>query len=231
VTFVTSIPVTNDQSIYFDSHDEYTGLVTSTTTTWSGDQEAKPAPEPLRRVQALVNTLDRETGQDRLAARADAIAWLRDNELLASREGDADDAALDEPKLDDADLALIVGVREALRAMIVHNCGGPTPSSAVIAPLRDVARDGAFRAALDDSGEVRLAAVGDTVRDRLGALLLVVSEAQRDGTWSHLKACANDDCLWAFYDRSRNHGGTWCDMATCGNKLKNRDFRARRRGS
>jgi predicted RNA-binding Zn ribbon-like protein len=42
-------------------------------------------------------------------------------------------------------------------------------------------------------------------------------------------ACANDDCQWAFYDRSRNHGGTWCDMATCGNKLKNRDFRARRR--
>ena len=33
----------------------------------------------------------------------------------------------------------------------------------------------------------------------------------------------------AFYDRSRNHGGTWCDMASCGNKLKNREFRARRR--
>ena len=33
---------------------------------------------------------------------------------------------------------------------------------------------------------------------------------------------------WAFYDRSRNHGGTWCDMASCGNKLKNREFRARR---
>ena len=76
---------------------------------------------------------------------------------------------------------------------------------------------------------MRLMPVGDSVRARLLGLLLIVSDAQRDGTWAHLKACANDDCRWAFYDRSRNHGGTWCDMATCGNKLKNRDFRARRR--
>jgi predicted RNA-binding Zn ribbon-like protein len=76
---------------------------------------------------------------------------------------------------------------------------------------------------------VRLTPVGDSVRARLLRLLLIVSDAQRDGTWAHLKACANDDCRWAFYDRSRNHGGTWCDMATCGNKLKNREFRARRR--
>ena len=55
-------------------------------------------------------------------------------------------------------------------------------------------------------------------------------DAQRDGSWARLKACANDECQWAFYDRSRNHGGTWCEMSACGNKLKNREFRARRRG-
>ena len=198
----------------------YTGRVTSTTVSWAGDQESKPAPGPLRRVQALINTVDWESGLDRLAAPTDAIPWLCDNDLLA-------DGAR---ALDEDDRALVVGVREALRAMIAHNCGGPVPAPAVLAPLRDVARRGAFRAALDDNGEVRLESVGDTVAERLGALLLVVSEAQRDGTWSHLKACANGDCRWAFYDRSRNHGGTWCDMATCGNKLKNRDFRARRRG-
>jgi predicted RNA-binding Zn ribbon-like protein len=59
--------------------------------------------------------------------------------------------------------------------------------------------------------------------------MLVISAAQLNGTWARLKACRNDDCLWAFYDRSRNHGGTWCDMASCGNRLKNRDFAARRR--
>jgi predicted RNA-binding Zn ribbon-like protein len=201
----------------------YTRPVTTTTGVWPGDQEGKPAPGPLRRVQALVNTIDRESGQDRLAAVADAASWLVDNGLLA-RDG----AALDSADLA-ADLALVVAVREALRAMLVHNTGGQAPNPAAVAPLRDIAQNGAFRAELDDTGAVTLTPVGDTVRDRLGALLLIVSDAQRDGTWSHLKACANGDCLWAFYDRSRNHGGTWCDMATCGNKLKNRDFRARRR--
>jgi predicted RNA-binding Zn ribbon-like protein len=170
-------------------------------------------------VQALINTVDRESGRDRLAAPADAIPWLIDTDLLAPET----------TSLDEADRALVIGVREALRAMAVHNCGGPAPGPVAIAPVRDVAQHAAFGAVLDDSGEITLAALGRTVRDRLGALLLVVFDAQRDGTWSHLKACANDDCVWAFYDRSRNHGGAWCDMATCGNKLKNRDFRARRR--
>ncbi|MBV8999263.1 MAG: CGNR zinc finger domain-containing protein, partial [Solirubrobacterales bacterium] len=41
--------------------------------------------------------------------------------------------------------------------------------------------------------------------------------------------CANPDCEWAFFDRSRNQQGSWCAMETCGNRLKNREFRARRR--
>jgi predicted RNA-binding Zn ribbon-like protein len=98
-----------------------------------------------------------------------------------------------------------------------------------VSPLHRIAEGELARAAVTEDGGVRLTPVGDSVRARLLRLLLIVSDAQRDGTWAHLKACANDDCRWAFYDRSRNHGGTWCDMTTCGNKLKNREFRARRR--
>jgi predicted RNA-binding Zn ribbon-like protein len=68
------------------------------------------------------------------------------------------------------------------------------------------------------------------VSARLIELLLIIRDAQRDGTWVRLKACGNEECQWAFYDRSRNHGGTWCEMSSCGNKLKNREFRARKRG-
>jgi predicted RNA-binding Zn ribbon-like protein len=187
-------------------------------STWLGDDEAKPAPEPLSRVQALVNTIELESGDDRLANPADARPWLISQGLLAS------DAAISEP-----DLVLIRGAREALRAMLVHNAGGPATDEAALAPLREIAASGQAKAELDDDGTVRLDPAGDSVRARLLGVLLIVKDAQRDGTWQHLKACANDDCLWAFYDRSKNHGGTWCDMATCGNKLKNREFRARRR--
>src|SRR4051812_43303366 len=183
---------------------------------WPGDDEPKPAPAPLLLVQALVNTVERPDGADRLANGADARPWLVDNRLLPPQA-----------ELTDADLDLVGAVREALRAMLVHNAGGPPLNKTALAALRSVADDGRARAHLGADGEVRLGAHGDSLRDRLVDLLLIIHDAQRDGTWARLKACANDECQWAFYDRSRNHGGTWCDMATCGNKLKNRAFRAR----
>ena len=50
-----------------------------------------------------------------------------------------------------------------------------------------------------------------------------------DGSWERLKVCADHGCRWAFYDRSKNRQGHWCDMAVCGNRLKNRELRARQR--
>ncbi|MBN3459697.1 CGNR zinc finger domain-containing protein [Mycobacterium sp. DSM 3803] len=187
-------------------------------TPWLGDAETKPAPEPLARVQALVNTVELPDGLDRLADPADAVPWLVANGLLS-----------DDARLTGADLELLRDVREALRALLIHNAGGPPPSAGAMATLRAMAAGGDARAELGPDGDVRLVAAGDSVRERLVELLLVIRDAQRDGTWQRLKACANDECAWAFYDRSRNRGGTWCDMADCGNKMKNREFRARRR--
>lgn len=68
-----------------------------------------------------------------------------------------------------------------------------------------------------------------TVTAGLLELLLVVRDAQQDGTWPRLKTCGNSDHRWAFYDRSHSRRGVWCDMATCGNMIKNRNLRARRR--
>ncbi|SEH78487.1 Putative stress-induced transcription regulator [Mycolicibacterium rutilum] len=192
--------------------------MSSAPRTWLGDTETKPAPPGLARIQSLINTFELPTGPDRLAHRDDARPWLHEQGLL----GAADD-------VNDDDLRFLREVREAFRAMVVSNAGGPAPTAAALAPLRAVAAAGAAHAELGDDGQVRLGATGDSLRDRVVELLLAVRDAQRDGTWPLLKACANEECLWAFYDRSRNHGGTWCSMSTCGNKLKNREFRARRR--
>lgn len=187
-------------------------------TRWLADDEPKPAPGPLLTVQALVNTVELPDGPDRLADPVDARPWLIDNHLLAS-----------DAELEEADLQLVRSVREAMRALLVQNAGGPSPSRAALAPLRSVATRGRARADLDADGSVGLGAIGDSVTERMMALLLVIRDAQQDGTWARLKACGNDECQWAFFDRSRNHGGTWCEMSACGNKLKNREFRARRK--
>ncbi|BBX02392.1 RNA-binding protein [Mycolicibacterium moriokaense] len=187
---------------------------------WPADDEPKPAPGPLLRVQALVNTVELPEGPDRLADPDDARPWLIDQGLLAP---DAD--------LDGADLQLLRDVREALRALLVGNGGGPAPTDGELAPFRAVAAAGTARVEFDADGAVRLAPTGESVAERLVELLLIVRDAQRDGSWARLKVCANDECRWAFYDRSRNHGGTWCEMSACGNKLKNREFRARRKAN
>lgn len=189
----------------------------SRQVTWPGDDEDKPAPGPLRRIQSLVNTVERPDGADRLADPSDARPWLVEQHLLAPSA-----------PLTDADLALVVDVREALRALLIQNGGGPEPTPDRLAPLHRIAEAAHVRPAVGPDGTVAVAVDGDDLPARLAALLLVIHDAQRDDSWRLLKACGNDECRWAFYDKSRNHGGTWCDMASCGNKLKNREFRARR---
>src|ERR1700742_2281173 len=157
--------------------------MTGRPTVWPGDHESKPAPGRLVLVQALVNTVERPDGADRLDEPAGALPWLIDNRLLGPDDG-----------LTAADLDLVRSVREALRALLVRNAGGPSPDDATLAPLHAGAAGGRARAEFGDDGEVRLAAAGDSVRERLVELLLIVRDAQRDGSWAHLKACANDEC-------------------------------------
>src|SRR5262245_30985725 len=116
---------------------------------WPGDDESKPAPGQLRLVQALVNTVERPDGSDRLADQSDARPWLVDNQLLAKHA-----------ELTEGDLDLVRSAREALRALLVQNAGGPTPADTALAPLREIASAGTARAFLAGDGEVQLAATG-----------------------------------------------------------------------
>ncbi len=68
-----------------------------------------------------------------------------DNQLLARHA-----------ELAEADLDLVRGVREALRALLVQNAGGPSPTDSVLAPLRADRLGGTARACLGDDGEVRV---------------------------------------------------------------------------
>jgi len=46
---------------------------------------------------------------------------------------------------------------------------------------------------------------------------------------SRIKVCENKDCLWVFYDQSKNRSRRWCEGDTgCGNMMKVRRFRARK---
>jgi hypothetical protein len=123
------------------------------------------------------------------------------------------------------ELGLARAVREAMRGMV-------DPSSdAGLEPLRELAATRRPRLTVEDGGALTVAPPrGKDLGVGLFELLLIIRQAQEDGTWSRLRACANPECRWVFYDRSRNRQGHWCEMAVCGNRLKNRRLRARQAG-
>jgi predicted RNA-binding Zn ribbon-like protein len=188
---------------------------------WVPVIETKPAPLPLLLVQAFVNTYEADTGIDLLREPASARDWFTSAELLAP----ADAVGPDE-------LALARRVRENIRALLVANAGGVPAERAELRPLADLAQRLQPRLSLDATGGVRLeGASGGGLDGGWLRLLLTIRDAQLDQTWRRLKACGNDDCGWAFYDRSHSRRGRWCDMSTCGNRMKNRTLRTRQRGT
>lgn len=191
----------------------------TTLPDWYPDAaEAKPAPAPLLRVQAFLNTRDLETQTDLLADPDRARPWLEAAGLLRPAS-----------PLRPADLAQARRLRESIRGLLPSEDGAyPRPRD--LDPVRELAQNGRPRLEVDRRGVLAVeSARHDTLADGLFDLLLIIRAAQEDGTWTRLKACANPDCGWAFYDRSRNQHGSWCDMAVCGNRLKNRSLRERRR--
>jgi predicted RNA-binding Zn ribbon-like protein len=46
-----------------------------------------------------------------------------------------------------------------------------------------------------------------------------------------VKDCGDPSCRWLFLDTSKNHTRRWCDMKTCGNRMKARRFHARTQDS
>jgi predicted RNA-binding Zn ribbon-like protein len=194
-------------------------LLAMTVPSWVPGDETKPAPMPLLLVQSFVNTWDGDHGSDLLLDPAAARDWMAGAGLWSAHRAP-----------DPAELHLARGVREGIRAMLVANSGGPRPSAGELQPLQTVAQASPPALQVSPDGQVSL---GPKPSDRpeagLLTLLLVIRDAQRDGTWQRLKACSNPDCQWAFYDRSHGGIGAWCDMATCGNRIKNRRLRQRHR--
>jgi predicted RNA-binding Zn ribbon-like protein len=190
-----------------------------TMPSWVSGEESKPAPMPLLLVQSFVNTWDGDHNSDLLLDPATARDWLTEARLWRAERAP-----------DPAELHLARSVREGIRAMLVANGGGPSAAPGDLEPLQAVARADRPALQVDPDGHVSLDAdPADRPEAGLLALLLLIRDAQRDGTWQRLKACGNPDCRWAFYDRSHSQVGAWCDMATCGNRIKNRRLRQRPR--
>lgn len=185
------------------------------------DHHSYPSGGDLEAVRAFVNTVHYEQGEveELLPDPQALVAFLSEHGL-----GDRGMAARP------ADLRRAREVREALRALMQANNGQDVDPVAVDVLNRAAARSRVV-AAFDDHASWRIEPASDGVDRGLGRLLATVFRSMSDGTWERMKACGNPDCRWAFYDATKNRSGRWCDMASCGNRMKARAFRERARAA
>ena len=180
--------------------------------------DKKHAPGELETIQAFVNTLDVEEDDEQLTSPAALASWLFDHGLT---EGKSIRART-------ADLQNALRLREALRSILLaHVDSEPVPAQGAM-ELDVVARRSRLRLRFSRDGGAALEPQASGVDGALGRLLAIVHRAIETGTWDRLKACRQEGCAWAFYDRTKNRSGAWCSMEVCGNRAKARSYRERR---
>ena len=166
-------------------------------------------------VRDFVNTVDLETGVDRIATPEELAEWY-------SEEGLVDD--LVEPSA--AEHREAIAVREAVRELLLANNGFESDTAGAGATLEDAGRKTRVGIRFD-GGKPVLAPEGDGAAAALGSIVAAVAELATTPEWPRLKACRDDHCRVAFYDKSRNRSRAWCSMEVCGNREKARTFRAK----
>ncbi len=177
------------------------------------------------------------TGEDFLAVGADLTDWI-------ARAG-----IVDEPvPVSAAELEAAKELREALyRLTVAITTGQPVPASDVkIVNAAAAAPPPSLRLRVPDrTGEPRNRRNDERSSDarydvaqlrRCGDLPAVLSAIARSAiellastdrdliTW-----CAGTTCTRPFLDRSRGRRRRWCDMASCGDRVKAASYRRRRR--
>lgn len=176
----------------------------------------KPAPPPLALAQDFVNTTKLLYRQEGLASPDLLRRWLSGRRLL-----ERDDA------LTVDDLRDAIDLRESLRGLMLANTTR-RPNAAAIEAFNRIVGDADLRVHLDADAKPAIEPCTNGARRGFGTIASTALLAMIDGSWERLKACANADCQWSFYDRSPSGSGTWCEMEVCGSRAKMRAYRQRR---
>jgi predicted RNA-binding Zn ribbon-like protein len=191
--------------------------MTGTSSRAASASEPRPAPPHVELLMSFTNSLDHELHTDDLTTRVELTRWLVAHGLLERRVASTDD-----------DLTLARRLRASLHDALVANHDGSSDYTA----LEDAAAQLPLQLSGSGSGSAGeqpgLRPVHAGVRGALSRVLIAVNSSVADDTWRRLKICAADDCRWAYFDTTKNRSRAWCEWG-CGNKVKTRNYRARKK--
>jgi predicted RNA-binding Zn ribbon-like protein len=184
----------------------------------------------------LVNTLDLRfspTPEELLPAYRDLLRFTAQLRLITAEQARKLERTVDEKDARRI-LASTVELREALSAVLYAWIDGGKPPAGQVKILEKYFQQAALHRSLradkaqlawiwaptEQQAEIPLWRLAQAASD-----LLVSSDAEL------VKDCGDPTCRWLFLDLSKNHTRRWCDMKTCGNRMKARRFQARLQGT
>lgn len=183
-------------------------------------------PDELANLYDFANTLDvrhfthhgvPHRQDDELKDPQDLASWMAERGLVR-----------DNAKVTPAVLDSALKLRAALRDYLQQDPAGRREKGAIRALNEAIT---AFLLRVEFGGEAG-ASLRPARGDALAGLSGIVAElydGARDRTLDRLKMCASEECRRVFFDRSKPATRRWCMSSLCGNRMKTRAYRERRR--
>ncbi|OZB96044.1 ABATE domain-containing protein [Paenibacillus sp. XY044] len=165
-------------------------------------------------------------GSGKSEDRLDRPGWLR--EWLQEQQL----PLLDEPK--PHELKQLKELRSLIHGMVTSIVQGISPDGEAVGRLNAVMSAGPVIRELsyrEGSLSTRNRPVRWDWQQVMSDIAASFADVLAGGETARIRICENPDCLWVYYDDTRNRSKRYCDDKMCGNLMKVRRFRARKKAA
>jgi len=167
-----------------------------------------------------------EDHEEELHAISDVLQWAKEAKLLSP--ADYDRLATHYRRNHcEADAALAKGtvIRDLLLSIFAGIANGRSVSSQRLSELNSALAQAPALLHVHKYSrrfETGWTSAADGLQQVLFPILASAVELLGSDRLGRIRECASADCTWLFVDESRNRSRRWCDMSSCGNRMKAR---------
>ncbi|HEX6351313.1 MAG TPA: CGNR zinc finger domain-containing protein [Candidatus Dormibacteraeota bacterium] len=130
-----------------------------------------------------------------------------------------------------ADLRRLVELRDRVRRFLKRAAAGRRPTPGDLRYFDELLAGAPFVYSVGTDGRLEVAPAREGWAWAVAGIVSSAVQVAGSGEVRRIKECANPNCSWLFYDETLNLSRRWCQLNYCGNLMKVREHRARRRSS
>jgi predicted RNA-binding Zn ribbon-like protein len=184
----------------------------------------------------FTNTVDNRKGKNRkelLTNYCDLLEWAEEAGILRGKDaGRLQNMAEAAPGQAKSALRSAIQLREALYAVFSAAIERRTiPSTALCVLNAAVQRAARHERIAEDHRRFHweLSPLESSLDSILWPIARSAAGLLTSPDIANVRQCASTDCAWLFVDSTKNHRRRWCEMKTCGNRAKARQYYQRQK--